>query len=214
MLLPLCTFYGKYCFNNCLAVSPSGRFVFGGTEDGRLVRWNMDTKEETVIYSGSGNTILSVDVNSTGSRIAFGDKNGSLRIVDARTNSIIRVVAAHSLRIMDVKFSPDDRQLATSSMDKTLKLWDVNNLTNRPITISSHQAFVYSVAFSPDGKYLVSSSDVNPDNRATPMLFYWTTHASLMADQMCGKLSRNLSQREWETYVSYDLPYQKTCPNK
>jgi hypothetical protein len=31
---------------------------------------------------------------------------------------------------------------------------------------------------------------------------------------MCGKLERNLSQREWETYVSYDIPYQKTCPNK
>jgi len=35
-----------------------------------------------------------------------------------------------------------------------------------------------------------------------------------MAEQMCGKLGRNLTQREWETYVSYDIPYQKTCPNK
>ena len=198
----------------CLAVSPSGRFVFGGTDDGRVIRWNMDTKEETVIFNSTSNTIFAMAINSTGSRIAFGDKNGSLRIVDARTNNILRVVAAHSLRILDVKFSPDDRQIATSSMDKTFKIWDVNNLTNKPITISKHNAFVFSVAFSSDGKYLVSSSDISTENKSIPLVFYWPTHASYMADQMCAKLTRNLTQREWETYISYDIPYQKTCPNK
>jgi hypothetical protein len=198
----------------CLAVSPSGRFIFGGTDDGRVIRWNMDTKEETVIFSSTSNTIFALAVNSSGSRIAFGDKNGSLRIVDTRTNNILRVVAAHSLRILDVKFSPDDRQIATSSMDKTFKIWDLNNLTNKPVTVDKHNAFVFSVAFSSDGKYLVSSSDVSAENKGIPLIFYWPAHASYMADQMCGKVTRNLTQREWETYVSYDIPYQKTCPNK
>jgi WD40 repeat protein len=198
----------------CLAVSPSGRFIFGGTDDGKVIRWNMDTKEETVIFNSTSNTIFALAVNSTGSRIAFGDKNGSLRIVDARTNNILRVIAAHSLRIFDVKFSPDDRQIATCSPDKSFKIWDVNNLTNKPITMSTHNAFVFSVAFSSDGKYLVSSSDFSTENRSIPLVFYWPTHASYMADQMCGKVARNLTQREWETYVNYDIPYQKTCPNK
>lgn len=198
----------------CLAVSPSGRFIFGGTDDGRVIRWNMDTKEETVIFNSTSNTIFAIAINSTGSRIAFGDKNGSLRIVDARTNNILRVVAAHSLRILDVKFSPDDRQIATSSMDKSFKILDVNNLTNKPITISKHNAFVFSVAFSSDGKYLVSSSDISTENKSIPLVFYWPAHASYMADQMCAKVTRNLTQREWETYVNYDIPYQKTCPNK
>ncbi len=135
------------------------------------------------------------------------DKNGSLRILDARNNNIIRTIAAHSVRIMDVKFSPDDRQIATSSWDKTVKIWDAVNLGNRPITISKHETWVLSVAFSPDGKFLVSSGE---DGN----IFYWPTHASQMADQMCGRTNRNLTQREWETYVGYDINYQKTCPNK
>ncbi len=45
-------------------------------------------------------------------------------------------------------------------------------------------------------------------------IYYWPTHAAYMADQMCGRVTRNLTQREWETYVSYDIDYQKTCPNK
>jgi len=197
----------------CLAVSPSGRYLFGGTDDGKLIRWNMDTKEETVIFSSPGNSISALDINSTGSRVAFVDKNGSLRLADARSNSIIRNVNAHSGRIMDVRFSPDDRQIATASVDKTVKLWDVNNLGNRPIIIGRHDSFVFAVAFSPDGKYLVSSGDV-PDNKSIPFLFYWPTHATAMAAQMCDKVTRNFSTREWENYVGYDVQFQKTCPNK
>jgi len=191
----------------CLAVSPIGHYLFGGTDDGRLIRWNIDTKEETLLYRSDNNTIFSIAINSTGTRLAFVDKFGSLRILDARSSTIIKTIAAHSVRIMDVKFSPDDRQIATSSWDKTVKIWDAVNLNNRPITINKHEKWVLSVAFSPDGKFLVSSGEDG-------IIFYWPTHASYMADQMCGKATRNLTQREWETYVGYDINYQKTCPNK
>jgi WD40 repeat protein len=192
----------------CMVVAPAGHFMYGGTDDGQLIRWNLDTKEATVIFKSDNNSIYAVSINSNGSRIAFVDKNGALRLVDTRTNGILKVVPAHSARSLDVKFSPDDRQIATSSMDKTVKIWDANNLANKPVVITKHDAWVLSIAFSPDGKYLVSSSE-NGD-----YIYYWPTHASYMADQMCGKLGRNFSQREWETYITYDIPYQKTCANK
>lgn len=192
----------------CMVVSPTGHFLFGGTDDGKLIRWNIATKESTVVFQSENNQIYAIAINSTGSRIAFVDKSGTLRLADARNNSILRVIAAHSARILDVKFSPDDRQIATSSMDKTVKIWDAANITNRPITISKHEGWVLSVAFSPDGRNLVSSSE------SGDYIYVWPTHTSIMADQMCGKVARNLTQREWETYVSYDIPYQKTCSNK
>jgi WD40 repeat protein len=191
----------------CLAVSPFGRYIYAGTDDGKLLRWNIDSKEETVLYQSDKNTIFALDINNSGTRLAFGDKNGVLRIIDLRSNNIVKSLTAHSARILDIKFGPDDRQLATSSMDKTVKIWDATNLNNRPITIDKHNSWVISVAFSPDGKYLVSS-DGNGN------IYYWLTHASYMADQMCSRVNRNLTQREWETYISYDIPYQQTCPNK
>lgn len=192
----------------CLAIAPAGHFMVGGTDNGQLIRWNLDTKEATVIFKSDNNSIYAVSINSSGSRIAFVDKNGALRLVDTKTNGILKVVPAHSARSLDVKFSPDDRQIATSSMDKTVKIWDANNLGNKPIVITKHDAWVLSLAFSPDGKYLVSSSEDGD------YIYYWPTHTSYMADQMCGKLGRNFSQREWETYITYDIPYQKTCANK
>jgi WD40 repeat protein len=116
-----------------------------------------------VVFNSTSNLIYAISVNSAGTRIAFVDKNGTLRITDAKSNSIVRVVPAHSGRALDVKFSPDDRQIATCGVDKTVKIWDAGNFTNRPIVISKHNAWVLAVAFSSDGKYLLSSSEQETD---------------------------------------------------
>ena len=60
--------------------------------------------------------------------------------------------------VSSVAFSPDGQTLATSSADKTIKLWDP--ATGRPrATLTGHTAWVTRVAFSPDGRRLVSASD-------------------------------------------------------
>ncbi len=67
------------------------------------------------------------------------------------------VQMGHSGNVNSVAFSPDGKYALSGSLDKTLKLWDVN--TGKEIrTFQGHSDIVFSVAFSPDGKYALSGS--------------------------------------------------------
>jgi len=70
------------------------------------------------------------------------------------------VQSGHSSRITSVTFSPDGKLLASSSQDKTIKLWEM--ATGRELhMLSGHSSQVLSVAFSPNGKLLASGSGDN-----------------------------------------------------
>jgi WD40 repeat protein len=66
-------------------------------------------------------------------------------------------LTGHSDRVYSVALSRDGKTLASASMDKTIKLWDVASGKNTA-ALTGHSDYVYSVAFSPDGKTLASGS--------------------------------------------------------
>ncbi|MDP6356576.1 MAG: caspase family protein, partial [Planctomycetota bacterium] len=61
--------------------------------------------------------------------------------------------------IQALAFSPDGRYVASGSMDRTVKIWDVaQSAGSLRHTLQGHIDRVYGVAFTPDGKRIVSAS--------------------------------------------------------
>ncbi|MFN7851658.1 MAG: WD40 repeat domain-containing protein, partial [Dolichospermum sp.] len=70
---------------------------------------------------------------------------------------VVNTLKGHESLVRSVGFSPDGKQLASGSGDKTIKIWDVT--TGKVLnTLKGHEISVYSVGFSPDGQQLASGS--------------------------------------------------------
>lgn len=190
-----------------IKISPDGSTLLGGTDLGQVIVWDIRTKEGRTVYTSTGNVINTVSYSRRGNLFACGDLKGNLYIFNASSATLLRTISGHNARIVDIAFSIDDNLIATAGFDSKIKVWNTKDFSIRPIEIKIQENWPMSLVFSPNGKYLVSSHQ-------NDKIYVWPTKSDFMASQICSKVSRNISQREWETYVGYDVTYQKTCENK
>jgi hypothetical protein len=190
-----------------ICLSNDGNYVYGGTDDGKLIRWNITDGEPKEIYDNKQQAINAMNMNGNDSRLAIGDISGNIIIIDPVAAKRISQIKGHSARIQDIAYSPDNTQIATSSYDGTIRIWNAAKLSENPVLITEHESWALAIAFSPDGKTLVSSSEKG-------VIFYWPTKAKYMAQLVCNNVSRNFTDQEWDIYIGMDIDYQKTCSNR
>jgi tetratricopeptide (TPR) repeat protein len=67
------------------------------------------------------------------------------------------ILTGHTAEVLGVAFSPDGARLATTSHDRTAKVWDASS-GRELLTLAGHTGVVLGVAFSPDGTRLATAS--------------------------------------------------------
>ncbi len=132
----------------------SARFNHDGTSfvtagvDGRVQVWDVESGEGRVV-DRCHKRGLHADFNPVGDRVAATCNDGTAFIVGLDGGEKI-VLHGHDGRVSDVTFHPEGRWIATSSEDRSVRLWEVETgrpvwrcpvLLDHPPEISTHQGW-------------------------------------------------------------------------
>lgn len=190
---------------NAIALNSRDNKLAIGNDAGEIKLIDLDKNISHVIQLKGAVTALSFSNN--GSLLAVGDSKGIVRIWNLKKKEFETVLTGHNARIINIKFSWDDKKLASGSWDKTVRLWNTNEWNNLPIILKDHTDWVWSITFRSDGEAILAGC-------RDSYVRVWPTNAKTMADMLCENTKRNMSKKEWEQFVApvNDISYEKTCP--
>jgi WD40 repeat protein len=140
--------------------SPDSQFIASGSADDTIKIWSVDAAlrgdRATVVVRTIQNidSVMTLAFNSTGTLLASGGGDGSVRLWDWQTGNLIDEMENYGEIITSVAFSPDGEILASAGYDNMIRLWDVE--TGDLIREIDGGQDVMAIAFSPDGETLAS----------------------------------------------------------
>jgi len=138
------------------AISPDGARIASAGEDVKI--WNPKVNQfGSRMIAGS---VFAFAFSTDGKYLAMthGMHGHDITVKDMATDMTIAELNGHDGSIKDLAFSPDNKLLASASLDCTVKIW---NLAERKaiVTFRDHgELGVTQVAFSADGRWVASGA--------------------------------------------------------
>jgi WD40 repeat protein len=136
-----------------VAFSPDGATLATCSTDklAKLWDWKAEMPAEKAKLEGHSDAVWAVAWSKNGSLASAGaDRKIKLWSAEGKEEATLE---GHKDWVSDLAFSPDGTMLASSSHDKTARLWDVKD-KKETASFGPHTSTCWSVAFSPDGALL------------------------------------------------------------
>lgn len=138
-------------------IDPLGRYVFSGSEDAHVERFQLSDGARTLLEGGHKTWVMALTFTADGAHAITGGCDGQLSWWEtaAETPTPIRTIEAHKGWIRRLATSPDGALIASAGNDGFVRLWNpLDGSLLRELAASERN--IYSVVFHPGGQFLLS----------------------------------------------------------
>ena len=140
------------------ALSADGKFLLTAGRDKTAKVWDVKGKESVVTFPEHQNIVYGVAVKADGSAGFSVGADKQLRTWKPNgEGKQVKNAGGHGDDVFKIVANPKQPLLATSSADKTVRLWNMDTLAAGK-SLAGLTDYVYTVAFSPDGELVAGGS--------------------------------------------------------
>jgi len=134
-----------------VTIAADGKHLLSSSRDKTAKVWDLAAKESVLTFPGHQNTVWDVAVSADGKTGYSVGSDNRIRVWGTTgEGKQVRESGGHAGEVYKLIAHPTQPVLVTTSADKTVKSWDMNNGNNAK-TFAGMTDYVYAVAISPDG---------------------------------------------------------------
>lgn len=150
---------------NAVAAHPGQGELVSGDSSGNIRVWDLTANAcSCELVPELGVAVRSLSVAIDGTLLVAANDSGTAYVWRSPPGAYhathfepLHKLRAHQSQILRCSLSPDVRQLATASADRTVRLWNLDGFGCDRI-LRGHQRWVWDAVFSVDAAYLVTAS--------------------------------------------------------
>lgn len=145
------------CWTWAIATLPDGRLA-SASEDGTVKLWTRDGDGGETVFAG-GHPLRSVDAvdrGADGARLAIGDADGGVHLLEVGARTPACTLAAHQGAVRRVRFAAPDVLYSCGEDGRVLR-WDL--ATRRGTVVGEHDNFATDVIARADGSVVSAGYD-------------------------------------------------------
>ncbi|TPX50362.1 hypothetical protein SeLEV6574_g00940 [Synchytrium endobioticum] len=131
------------------------KIVITSSLDEQLHFW--DFEKATILHSiALPSTPSQMTLHKGSNLLALASDDLSIRVIDVETTKVVREYVGHRNQITGLCFAPDGRWIVSSSLDGTIRTWDVVSGSMIDVMKLEDGNVATSIGFSPTGDFLAS----------------------------------------------------------
>ncbi len=192
-----------------ISIRRDGRMVAAAAWTGQVVLIDLSNNNIEELVNDTNARILSIKYSASGSMLAYGleekgnARRGLVRLYNFNTKRA-RQFSGHKAGVYDLEFSPDEKLLASAGSDKRLQLYVLDNPEDLPVVMENNNGFIWDIEFTRGSDFLIAACSESE-------MRVWPTDPALLAQEICPKLTRNMTEDEWHKYVGPEIEFEETC---